>query len=220
MDSGMVLASMLGLCMGSIVNTWADRLPHGGTARLEPPLSVLRHAALVALSIVVCVQLQRAHGWSAGLVTGVAYCGILLLIAVIDLQHRLVPNVLVLGGLVLALCFNIWQPVPGLRVAALGAAAGGGAFALIALARRNAMGAGDVKLAFLIGMITGFPWVVQALGIGVVLGGAAAGLLLLARRVQPKQYIAYAPYLVAGCIVTLLYGPGVGSWLGTIIKGG
>jgi len=214
-----VLTLILGLSMGSIVNSCADRLPRGAAAKLEYPYGVLRNAALVALSVALCAQLLSIHGWSASLLIEVAYCALLLLIAVIDLQHRLVPNVLVLGGLALALCFSIWQPVPGLRSALCGAATGGGLFALLAIGRRNAMGAGDVKLAFLIGMMTGFPQVVQALVIGIIFGGLAAALLLLTRTVRPKQYIPYAPYLVAGCIVTLLYGQGIARWFGVLIEG-
>jgi prepilin signal peptidase PulO-like enzyme (type II secretory pathway) len=214
-----VPALILGFCMGSIVNHCADRLPHGSAAKLQPPCAVLRQAMLVALSVGLCIQLQRTHGWSAAWVTEVAYCSVLLLIAVIDLQHRLVPNALVTGGLALALFFNIWQPVRGLGAAIGGAAVGGGLLALVALVGRGAMGAGDVKLAFLIGMMTGFPWVLQALIIGIVLGGVAAALLLLTRTVQRKEYIPYAPYLVAGCIVTLLYGQSIASGFGILIEG-
>jgi leader peptidase (prepilin peptidase)/N-methyltransferase len=74
------------------------------------------------------------------------------------------------------------------------------------------MGAGDVKLAFLIGMLTGFPWVLQALVVGILLGGLAAALLLLFRLRGPRQYIPYAPYLVAGAMATLLYGQHIANW--------
>ena len=158
-----------------------------------------------------------------------AYCSLLLLIATIDLEHRLVPNVLVLAGLILAVGFNwllpqlallrvvqsphLWGgPVPGLTSTLVGAVVGGGLFLLVALARRNALGAGDVKLAFLIGMLTGFPWVLQALVVGILLGGLAAALLMLFRLRGPRQYIPYAPYLVAGAMATLLFGPYIARW--------
>jgi leader peptidase (prepilin peptidase)/N-methyltransferase len=214
-----MLALILGLPIGFIVNSCADRLPRGTAAKLRYPHGILRNAVLVALSVALCARLLSIHGWSVSLVAEAAYCALLLLIAAVDLQHRLVPNMLVMGGLALVLCFSIWQPVPGLRSALCGAATGGGLFALLALARRNAMGAGDVKLALLIGMMTGFPWVVQALVIGIILGGLAAALLLLTRTVQPKEYIPYAPYLVAGCIVTLLYGQAVARWFGILMQG-
>jgi prepilin signal peptidase PulO-like enzyme (type II secretory pathway) len=83
--------------------------------------------------------------------------------------------------------------------------------------RRNALGWGDVKLAFLIGMMTGFPQVLQALTLGILLGGLAAGLLLLTRVRRPKEYMPYAPYLAAGSILTLLRGQSIAAWYGTLI---
>ena len=162
-----------------------------------------------------------------------AYCSLLMLIATIDLEHRLVPNVLILTGLILAVGFNLLSPqpvavrllrdgpgLPGLAMALLGAAVGGGLFLLVALARRNALGAGDVKLAFLIGMLTGFPWVLQALILGILLGGVAAAVLLLFRLRGPKHYIPYAPYLAAGAIATLLYGPQIIQWYARLVGAG
>jgi prepilin signal peptidase PulO-like enzyme (type II secretory pathway) len=85
-------------------------------------------------------------------------------------------------------------------------------FALLAAARRGALGMGDVKLAAMIGMMTGFPYVLQALTVGVMLGGLAAALALLTRMRRGKQYMPYAPYLVAGSLLTLLHGPGIADW--------
>ncbi len=155
--------------------------------------------------------------WLAGAVPEVTYCSLLLLIATIDLEHRLVPNVLILSGLLLAMGFSLLAHSPSLTTLLAGAAAGGGLFLLPALARPNAMGAGDVKLAFLIGMLTGFPWVLQALVLGILLGGLGAALLLLFRVRGPKQYIPYAPYLAAGGIATLLYGQQIAQWYARLL---
>jgi leader peptidase (prepilin peptidase)/N-methyltransferase len=171
----------------------------------------------------------------ASAVPMLAYCSLLLLIATIDLEHHLVPNVLILAGLILAVVFDLLSPLAGsllqnaasrhplgegvqrLTTAVTGAAVGGGLFLPLALARRNALGAGDVKLAFLIGMLTGFPWVLQALVVGILLGGLAAALLLLFRLRGPKQYIPYAPYLVAGAMATLLYGQYIAHWYAGLV---
>jgi leader peptidase (prepilin peptidase) / N-methyltransferase len=69
------------------------------------------------------------------------------------------------------------------------------------------MGMGDVKLAGVIGLMTGYPVVVTALVAGIVLGGVAAAVLLIARRVGRKTPIAYAPYLALGALgVMVLVG--------------
>lgn len=213
----MWLAAVLGLGIGVILNICADRLPQRGPA---DPLS-RRHAArwgiALLISAVLLAHLQRAYGWSVDFVVLATYCSLLLLIAVIDLEHSLIPNVLVGSGLLLALGFNAFYPTPGLAVALGGAAAGGGVFALLGLARRNALGMGDVKLALLIGMMTGFPWVLQALILGILLGGVAAAVLILTRVRKPKQYMPYAPYLVAGGMATLLYGQSIANWYARLL---
>ena len=66
------------------------------------------------------------------------------------------------------------------------------------------MGAGDVKLAGVIGLMLGFPAAITALVIGIFLGGAAAIILLITHRAGRKSTFAYAPYLALGALVMLL----------------
>jgi leader peptidase (prepilin peptidase) / N-methyltransferase len=68
------------------------------------------------------------------------------------------------------------------------------------------MGAGDIKLAGVIGLLTGYPLVIPALLLGVGLGGAAALTLLITRRAGRKSSMAYAPYLAVGAIIVLMMG--------------
>jgi prepilin signal peptidase PulO-like enzyme (type II secretory pathway) len=246
----MWLSVLCGLALGLMLNLCADWLPRRallrealpapaaevatasrhspGETQPRTPRRVVRWAALLLLATGLVLYLRSSA--TAGVVPALAYCSLLLLIAAIDLEHRLVPDVLILTGLILAVGFRLLSllPIPllrngefgplfsegtaGLTTALAGAAVGGGLFLLLALARRNALGAGDVKLAFLIGMLTGFPWVLQALVLGIVLGGLAAALLLLFKLRGPKQYIPYAPYLVAGAMATLLCGQHIAQW--------
>ena len=254
----MWLPVLFGLALGLVLNVVADWLPPRILPRQDPETGTsggaarqpLRWGALLLLSTGLVWHLHSATaslplsgetataGEGAGLpllvgaVPVLTYCSLLLLIATIDLEHRLVPNVLILVGLILAMGFNLLAPlrgvaapllrdrVQGLTTAVVGAAAGGGLFLLVALARRNALGAGDVKLATLIGMLTGFPWVLQALILGILLGGVAAAVLLLFRLRGPKHYIPYAPYLAAGAIATLLYGPQIIQWYARLVGAG
>lgn len=240
--AAMALSVLGGLALGLVLNWSADWLPRrvllsaGGAADPAQPGAVrprgarlLRRGAVLLLSVALVAYLRTTAtaGRSSepsplvGAVPALAYCSLLLLIAVIDLEHRLVPNVLILLGLLLAASLSLlatrhgspWLAgVPGLSSAVAGAALGGGLFLLLALARRDALGAGDVKLAVLIGMLTGFPRVVQALVMGILLGGLAAALLLLFRWRGRKDYIPYAPYLVCGAVATLLYGERIAQW--------
>ena len=158
--------------------------------------------------------------WNYGLSTelGVAafYCCLFLVLLVIDLEHGIIPNKLVYPSLVIALVLSAvlsqTKVVPGIVPAAVGFGIGLGLFLLIVLISRGGMGWGDVKMAALIGLVTGFPLVFVALFLAVVLGGLVAGILLLSKLRKRKESIPFAPYLSLGAIITLLFGNDLLSW--------
>jgi len=207
----------MGLVIGFFVNACADRLPLTAEVRPSGPYHIGRWGTVILMSAGLCVHIQRNYGWSLGCAILVTYCSLLLLIAAIDFEHSLVPNILVGWGVVVALGFNVVTPSPGLPAALWGAAVGGGAFMLLALVQRRALGAGDVKLATLIGMMTGYPWVLQALTLGILFGGIAAAMFLLTGIRRRDQYMPYAPYLAAGSAATLLYGRQIAGWYANLI---
>jgi prepilin signal peptidase PulO-like enzyme (type II secretory pathway) len=80
--------------------------------------------------------------------------------------------------------------------------------------RPGAMGAGDVKLAGLIGIIAGVPNVIVALAIGIIAGGVSALILMASGRVSRTGTLAYAPYLSLGASIALVHGPQILAWYG------
>lgn len=208
----MYLSATLGLAAGVALNACADRLPPSEQTRAPGARRNWRWALMVAICAALYAYLGLRWGWSAAFWIQAAYCTLLLLIAVIDLEHSIVPNVLVGAGMLLVLTLSVLRGAPPLGATLAGGLAGGGAFALLAALRRGALGMGDVKLAALIGMMTGFPWVLQALVLGVVLGGVGAAVALISRVRTGRQYMPYGPYLVAGSLMTLLHGHGIASW--------
>ena len=213
----MWLSAAIGLAMGSILGMCADRLPRKAKTRRTGTYRVRRWAILAIVSICLFTHVWRRYGWNLGSVALLTYCSLLLLIAVIDLEHRLIPNVLVGSGMVIALGFGVISAHLGLATMLWGAVVGGGIFMLLSLARRDALGAGDVKLAALIGMMTGYPGVLLALTLGVILGGLAAGVFLLTGVKRRDQYMPYAPYLTAGSAATLLWSQQIASWYVSLI---
>lgn len=219
-----VVAAVLGLSAGSIIvfvspYLVAHRLPE---APPYPPRRVLiplsgvwwtgwrpRYNTVVELTLaVIFVGLTFRFGDSLRLLLAGVYSMILATIAYIDLDHRLVLNRLSYPSIVLALVLSPLWPGLGLATAAAGAAVGLVIFAALQLAGRGALGTGDTKLAVLIGAMRGFPAVFSALVLGMILGGLAAIYLLAVLRRGRKEYIAYAPYLALGAILSFfLTGP-------------
>lgn len=157
------------------------------------------------------------------------YAAILVLVIAVDMEHRLILNVVIYPAMGLAIVGSLFQSRPGLASALAGGITGFLFFAVIfmvgALLLRAsgrgsagpALGAGDVKLAAFVGLIAGWPGVMSALVIGVGLGGVAA-LATLIWQVVRRTYrplasaLPYGPYLAAGGLVLLLWGETVIRW--------
>jgi len=76
----------------------------------------------------------------------------------------------------------------------------------------GALGFGDVTLATMIGAMTGFPLVLLALVLGILLGGLITALLLLTRRLTMRSYLAYGPFLAVAGIVAVVWAEGLLGW--------
>jgi leader peptidase (prepilin peptidase)/N-methyltransferase len=140
---------------------------------------------------------------------------ILLVVAVIDAEHFVIPHSLTVSGLAGGLGLAAWGG-PGWWQAALGAALGAGIIVVSdrtyrLLRARPGMGGGDVMMLAMIGAFLG-PW-----GVAATLGFAAAlGLVFtLVRsrgRLDRRQRLPFGPFLAAGAVIVLLWGEGIWSW--------
>ncbi len=96
--------------------------------------------------------------------------------------------------------------------AAIGGGIGFAIFLVIAIVSRGGMGWGDVKLAALIGLATGFPLVFVAIIMGAILGGIVAVALMIAKKRKRQETIPFGPFLVLAAMVTLLWGSNILNW--------
>ncbi|MGQ9682362.1 MAG: prepilin peptidase [Anaerolineae bacterium] len=137
----------------------------------------------------------------------VAACVYLVLVALVDLKHRLVPNALVLPACVLVLLWHCLCGGCGIPEALLGCAVGMSPFMIAAWLRPGTVGGGDVKLAGLIGLVAGFPHVLWPVCLAIVAGAGTSIALLATHRATIASRMAYAPFLCAGALVTLFWHP-------------
>jgi len=168
---------------------------------------------------VIFALLYWHYGLSAELGVLIFYSCLFIVIFVIDLEHSLILNKVVYPGMIVALLLSLY-PWPwfseslGMRVAyaALGGAIGFVIFLLIALVSRGGMGWGDVKLAALIGLATGFPMVFVAIIMAAILGGIVAVALMIAKKRGRREMIPFGPFLAVAAMVTLLWGSKILDW--------
>jgi leader peptidase (prepilin peptidase)/N-methyltransferase len=148
------------------------------------------------------------------------YAAILIVIFVIDLEHSLILNTVVLFALVFAFAVSVLAPPTLLRdfgpypftSAIAGAATGFAVLFVIALVARGGMGWGDVKFAAFMGAATGFPYIFVALFCGIIFGGVTGITLIVTRKKNRKQAIPFGPFLALGTMVTLLWGQQILAW--------
>jgi len=167
------------------------------------------------------------YGLSVDFAITAGYCYLFIVLMVIDLEHKLILNKIVYPAMIVALLISILLPLNGIflpqsRIVSLpwppavdGVIGGaiGFLFLLIpALIYRGGMGWGDVKMAGLIGLVTGFLLVFVAMLMGVILGGIVAGILLALRKKTRKEPIPFGPFLAVATIVALLWGNNILSW--------
>jgi leader peptidase (prepilin peptidase)/N-methyltransferase len=162
------------------------------------------------------------YGLSLELPIALFYSCLFIVILVIDLEHRLILNKIVYPAMGVALLLSILfsipgflpptEIVPGIAQAAIGGGIGLVLFFLVVFFSRGGMGWGDVKMAALIGLVTGFPLVFVALLMAVIVGGLVAGLLLALKIKKRRQAIPFGPFLSLATIVTLVWGSDILGW--------
>jgi leader peptidase (prepilin peptidase)/N-methyltransferase len=164
----------------------------------------LLYPAVELISALLVSGCVLAFGLTPRAAISAFFCCVLVAISAVDIEHRIVPDRIVLPATVLVLVAQTLR-APSLEwlLCALGASL----FLFLAvLAYPAGMGMGDVKLALLMGAALG-----KLVAVALMLGMVAAlvpGLYLLVRHGQAarKMAIPFAPFLALGSIVALFAG--------------
>jgi leader peptidase (prepilin peptidase)/N-methyltransferase len=164
----------------------------------------LRYPAVELVTALLVAGCVLAFGLTADAAVAAFFCIALVAVSATDLEHRIIPNKIVLPAAVVVLVAQTaLHPRPEWALCALGAS---GFLFLAALAYPAGMGMGDVKLALLMGAMLG-----RTVGVALMLGMVAAllpGIVLLAKHGQKarKMGIAFGPFLALGSVVALFWG--------------
>jgi leader peptidase (prepilin peptidase) / N-methyltransferase len=83
---------------------------------------------------------------------------------------------------------------------------------LIIITKGKGMGGGDVKLAFLIGIVNGFPMNIVAIILGFVIGAVYSSILMVLGRKSLKDVIPFGPFLIIGSVLAFAFGQQLFDW--------
>jgi len=175
-----------------------------------------------AVAALIFVTSLLKYGLTPAFFPAVFFLLVLLSVSVIDIEHLIIPNVIVLPAIAIAAlqiplfaltkldnvslmdqAYWLW-PIVGFLI-------GGGLLFLLALIWPNGMGGGDIKLAALMGLFLG-RYVIVALFLGFLLGSVGGITAMSLFGKSRKDLIPFGPYLAGGSLIALYAGAPLVSW--------
>jgi leader peptidase (prepilin peptidase) / N-methyltransferase len=166
-----------------------------------------RYPLVEAGTAALCASVVIAKGADEDALLGLALVLLLVPVTLIDLDHRIIPNKLMLVGAIVAPALVLATAPDDLVDHLVAGVAAGGFFLLAVLAYPRGMGMGDVKLAAVLGLFLG-----RAVGPAVFIAlitGTLVGAAVIARkgaREGRKTAVPFGPFLALGAVVALFAG--------------
>ncbi len=172
-----------------------------------------RYPLVEAGTALLCGLVVLAKGLDKDAVIPLVMVLLMVPVTLIDLDHRIIPNKLMIVGAVLAPALVLWLEPDAIVEHLIAGAAAGGFFLVAVLAYPRGMGVGDIKLAGVLGLFLG-----RAVGPAVfiaLVSGTLVGALIMARKGVAegrKTAVPFGPFLALGGVVALFAGDAMIDW--------
>lgn len=146
----------------------------------------------------------------------------LLVITFIDIDHKIIPNVITIPGILLGLLLALGLPEVTFVDSVLGLLAGGGSLWAVAwiyemLTGKQGMGGGDIKLLAMIGTIVGWKGVVFTIFVSSAAGTLVGLPVMLVKGKNMKFVVPFGPFLAIGAITYVFLGQEIIYWYFTVM---
>jgi leader peptidase (prepilin peptidase)/N-methyltransferase len=180
-------------------------LLRGRCRNCKEPISA-RYPAVEATTGLLFGVAAYEFGVSLALLPALALISALISLAVIDLEHRLLPNAIVGPAALAGLLLSILADPAGWWTYPLSAIAVPGALLGLALIYPSGMGMGDVKMGGMLGAFLG-PYAALAVFLGALIGAVTGSLLMATGKIQRRSALPFGLFMAAGGIISLFAGP-------------
>ena len=179
-----------------------------------------RYALVELLTGILFVLVYKAYGYSTITLYYLLLVSLLVVITFIDLNHYIIPDELIIFGLIGASIFNILGQGISIKDSLLGGLiCGGGMLALIylieLLIKKEAMGGGDIKLFGMVGLFLGIKLGMITILLSVYVGAIYGVGSIIYSKMKQKEYnsiIPYGPFISVGALISILYGTNIINW--------
>lgn len=194
----------------------------------------LRYPVVELLTAFAFGWIVHGHGATAPAIKLCVFAALLIALIFADLEQRILPDELTLGGAAAGVLFASFVPLNGFLIfflpAGLNAALasmvesifaallGAAALWLVAeiyyrIRAREGLGLGDVKLVAMIGAFTGLEGMLLTLLAGSMAGALLGILYIFATRKDPSSYeLPFGSFLGAAALLLSLFGGPVFEW--------
>src|SRR5688500_5831109 len=164
----------------------------------------------------VCLAAFVLYGLTHLFAVRVAFACAMIVLFVIDLQHRILPNVITVPGIVVGFAVSLWLP-PGWLSSLLSLLIGGGVLFLIGEVYYRTrgvegMGMGDVKMLAMIGAFLGWPLMILTLIIASFTGALFGGVMIASGRGGMQAALPFGTFLAVGALIAAVAGEPILAW--------
>lgn len=188
---------------------WIDHLYPKAIQRgsLSFPEQIQQRARFRKPALFLALLFFFIKAWSMTTMPALPYIifaiSLLLLMTITDFEQQVILDEMIVAFALLGLCyvFHLQLPLTDHLLASIG---GGFFFLLLAFISKGALGGGDIKLIAALGLWLGWKSLLSVIIYGAIAGGVAALVLLLSKKIQRKQFLAYGPYFALSAIGLML----------------
>jgi leader peptidase (prepilin peptidase)/N-methyltransferase len=166
----------------------------------------LRYPLVEALTGILFAGAAYEFGLSLELLSAIALILTLVALAGTDLEHRLLPNVIVGPAALTGFVLSVLASPERWWIFLISAVAVAGALFALALVYPAGMGMGDVKMGGMLGAFLG-PYAALAVFFGALCGAITGGVLIAAGKVRRRHALPFGVFMALGGIVALFAGP-------------
>lgn len=169
-----------------------------------------RYALVEVLTGCLAAALMWRFGLQAITLILFVFSAALVVITFIDLDHRIIPDVISLPGIPLGFLASFFSI--GLMNSGIGILAGGGSLLAVALGYRlltgrDGMGGGDIKLLAMIGAFIGWEGVLFTIFASSLTGTLVGILAMVKQKKGMRLAIPFGPFLALGALLYIFWGP-------------
>ena len=145
-------------------------------------------------------------GWSELLFIRLIFSSAMVVLFVIDLQSRVLPNIVTLPGIVVGL-LAAFALDPGWESSILGALLGGGGLLVVAeiyhrLRQEQGVGMGDVKMLAMIGAFLGWQLMLMTLLVASLMGSVVGIAIIVSGHGDSKYALPFGSFMAFAAVVT------------------